>query len=289
MLLRLDQISLAFGAKPLLDRVSLQVEERERVCIVGRNGEGKSSLLKVAQGQTVPDDGRCWVRPGAKLSMLVQDLDESTDATVGDVVMAGRCVNRAIQNSVDPDFEVPEYRVHALLSRLKLDPSWSFASLSGGWRRRVLLARALACEPDILLLDEPTNHLDIEAIEWLESTMLDFKGALLFVSHDRYFVNRLATRIAELDRGQLSLWPGNYDEYLKRKALQLENEAKEIAEFEKKWSAEEVWIRKGVEARRTRNEGRVRALEKCAKKDVSGELVQVQPRLSYLRPSDQAK
>lgn len=262
MLLRLDQISLAFGAKPLLDRVSLQVEERERVCIVGRNGEGKSSLLKVAQGQTSPDDGRCWVRPGAKLSMLVQDLDETTDASVGDVVMAGRCLNQVIENSVNSDFEVPEYRVHALLSRLKLDPGWSFASLSGGWRRRVLLARALACEPDILLLDEPTNHLDIEAIEWLESTMLDFKGALLFVSHDRYFVNRLATRIAELDRGQLSLWPGNYDEYLKRKALQLENEAKEIAEFEKKWSAEEVWIRKGVEARRTRNEGRVRALEK---------------------------
>lgn len=262
MLLRLDHISLAFGEKPLLDQVSFQVTERERVCVVGRNGEGKSSLLKVVQGVISPDDGRCWLRPDAKLSMLVQDLDQSSDQTVGDIVMAGRSVDDRPHSRLDADFGVPEHRVQALLSKLQLNPSWSFASLSGGWRRRVLLARALACEPDILLLDEPTNHLDIEAIEWLESAMLDFKGALLFVSHDRYFVNRLATRIAELDRGRLSEWPGNYDEYLRRKTLQLANEAKEIAEFEKKWSAEEVWIRKGIEARRTRNEGRVRALEK---------------------------
>jgi ATP-binding cassette subfamily F protein uup len=262
VLLRLDHISLAFGEKPLLDQVSLQVTERERVCVVGRNGEGKSSLLKVVQGVISPDDGRCWLRPGAKLSMLVQDLDQSTDQTVGDIVMAGRSVDDRPHSRLDTDFGVPEHRVQALLSKLQLNPAWSFASLSGGWRRRVLLARALACEPDILLLDEPTNHLDIEAIEWLESAMLDFRGALLFVSHDRYFVNRLATRIAELDRGRLSEWPGNYDEYMRRKTLQLANEAKETAEFEKKWSAEEVWIRKGIEARRTRNEGRVRALEK---------------------------
>ena len=257
MLLRLDEISLAYGAKPLLEKASLLVGERERVCIVGRNGEGKSSLLRVAAGITAADEGQRWVRPGARLAMLVQDLDDSSAKTVGEVIFSA--VNA--EPGADDSLVIPQHRVDALLSKLKLDPSWVFDSLSGGWRRRVLLARALACEPDVLLLDEPTNHLDIEAIEWLENVMLDFRGALLFVSHDRYFVNRLATRIAELDRGRLTQWPGNYDEYQRRKALLLANEAKENAEFDRKWSAEEVWIRKGVEARRTRNEGRVRALE----------------------------
>lgn len=257
MLLRLDEISLAYGAKPLLDKACLLVGERERVCLVGRNGEGKSSLLRVAAGVTPADDGQRWIKPGARLAMLVQDLDDSSAKTVGEVVFSAV----EAESGRDDAEVVPSHRVHALLSKLKLDPAWIFDSLSGGWRRRVLLARALACEPDILLLDEPTNHLDIEAIEWLESVMLDFKGALLFVSHDRYFVNRLATRIAELDRGRLTQWPGNYDEYQQRKAQLLVNEAKENAEFDRKWSAEEVWIRKGVEARRTRNEGRVRALE----------------------------
>jgi len=257
VLLRLDDVSLAYGAKPLLDKASLLVGERERVCVVGRNGEGKSSLLRVAAGLIPADDGQRWVRPGARLAMLDQDLETSFGHTVEDVVFSAV----QLKPEDDPALAVPTHRVQALLSKLKLDPSWTVDELSGGWRRRVLLARTLACEPDVLLLDEPTNHLDIEAIEWLETVMLGFKGALLFVSHDRYFVNRLATRIAELDRGRLTEWPGNYDEYQQRKALQLVNEAKEMAEFDRKWSAEEVWIRKGVEARRTRNEGRVRALE----------------------------
>lgn len=252
MLLRLDDVSLAFGSRPLLDRISLQVEEGERVCLIGRNGEGKSSLLRLAAALATPDDGEVWIRPGAHVARLAQDLDDVTDATVRHIVAAG--VRSGIE-SWDID-----HRIETVCSRLGLDPEVSFASLSGGWRRRALLSRALVAEPDLLLLDEPTNHLDVAAIEWLEEVMTDFRGALLFVSHDRAFVNRLATRIVELDRGNLSSWPGNYDDYVVRKNLQLEIEAKANADFDKKLAQEEVWIRKGVEARRTRNEGRVREL-----------------------------
>jgi ATP-binding cassette subfamily F protein uup len=253
VLLRFDDVSLAFGSRPLLDHVSLLVDEGERVCLVGRNGEGKSSLLRLVAGLTTPDDGSVWSRPGARIAMLAQDLDAVADTRVRDIVEGELPADAGELWETTP-------RVDAVMSRLGLDGKAQFASLSGGWRRRALLGRALVGDPDVLLLDEPTNHLDIAAIEWLEGAMLSFRGALLFVSHDRAFVNRLATRVVELDRGHLSSWPGNYDDFVARKTLQLENEAKANAEFDRKLAEEEVWIRKGVEARRTRNEGRVRAL-----------------------------
>lgn len=254
MLLRFDDVSLAFGSRPLLDRVSLLVDQGERVCLVGRNGEGKSSLLRLVAGLATPDDGTVWIKPSAHVALLAQDLDAVADASVRDVVAGGLPATAGESWEIAP-------RIDNVMSRLGLDGEARYADLSGGWRRRALLGRALVSEPDILLLDEPTNHLDIEAIEWLESTMIGFRGALLFVSHDRAFVNRLATRVVELDRGRLSSWPGNYDDFVVKKSLQLDIEAKANAEFDRKLAQEEVWIRKGVEARRTRNEGRVRALK----------------------------
>jgi ABC transport system ATP-binding/permease protein len=255
MLLRLDQVSLAFGARPLLDAASLQVEAGERVCIVGRNGEGKSSLLRLLTGTTSPDEGSVWLRPGARVALLAQDIAEVGGGSVRDIVAAAA-------TAAAPDSEEWQrtQRVNEVLSRLDLDGSADYPELSGGWRRRALLARALVVEPDVLLLDEPTNHLDIETIEWLEELLLGFAGALLCVSHDRAFINRVATRIVELDRGALTSWNGNYDAYARQKAEQLAVEAQHAALFDKKLAQEEAWIRQGVEARRTRNEGRVRAL-----------------------------
>ncbi|MFM1886883.1 MAG: hypothetical protein RL026_2040 [Pseudomonadota bacterium] len=285
--LRLDDVSLAYGSRPLLDHASLQVEPGERVCIVGRNGEGKSSLMRLACGEALPDAGQVWVRPGARRAHLPQDIVDVAGHSVREVVAGGlpevarlladfhATAARYASSHDDADGERlgrlqsaldaadgwrVDQRVATVLSHLSLDGGQPYESLSGGWRRRALLGRALVCEPDLLLLDEPTNHLDIEAIEWLEELLLGFGGALLFVSHDRRFVNRLATRVVDLDRGRLGSWPGNYDLYAQRKAEQLENEARENALFDKRLAQEEVWIRKGVEARRTRNEGRVRAL-----------------------------
>ena len=252
---RLDKVSLSFGLKPLLDHVDLQIRKGERVCLLGRNGEGKSSLLQLITRAIVPDNGEVWVRPGVKVASLAQEVSEASDQSVLDVVMGG-----AASGGSDGDWQA-ELQVDQVISRLELDRDASMSALSGGWRRRVMLGRALVSDPDLLLLDEPTNHLDIDAITWLEDMMVDFGGALLFISHDRAFVRRLATRIVELDRGQLRVWPGNYDEYVQQKRAALEVEAKHAALFDKKLAQEEVWIRKGVEARRTRNEGRVRALE----------------------------
>ncbi len=285
--LRLDGVSLAYGSRPLLEQASLQVEPGERVCIVGRNGEGKSSLMRLVTGEALPDSGIVWLRPGARRAHLPQDIVKVSGETVREVVAGGlpevarlladyhATSDRYAQTFTDADgvrlgklqekidaaqgWQV-EQRIDTVLSHLGLDGSVLYSALSGGWRRRALLGSALVCQPELLLLDEPTNHLDIEAIEWLEQFLLEFNGALLFVSHDRRFVNTLATRIIDLDRGHLSSWPGNYDSYAQRKAEQLANEAKENALFDKKLAQEEVWIRKGVEARRTRNEGRVRAL-----------------------------
>jgi ATP-binding cassette subfamily F protein uup len=253
-ILRLDDVSLAFGSRPLLEHASLQVEPGERVCIVGRNGEGKSSLMKLASRVLLPDSGEVWVRPGARLAVLEQDIVAVPDATVEAVVSAGLDGIEGIES-----WEIPT-RVATVLSRLNLDGEARYEQLSGGWRRRALLARALVVEPELLLLDEPTNHLDIPAIEWLEELLNAFRGALLFVSHDRRFVDRVATRIVDLDRGRLSSWPGNFSTYAEKKAAQLADEARANALFDKRLAQEEVWIRKGVEARRTRNEGRVRAL-----------------------------
>jgi ABC transport system ATP-binding/permease protein len=252
---RLDKVSLSFGLKPLLDNVALQIRKGERVCLLGRNGEGKSSLLQLITRQIAPDSGEVWVRPGARVASLAQDVSPASDSTVHDVVMSG-----AQKGGADGDWQA-ELQVDQVISRLQLDRDAVMSALSGGWRRRVMLGRALVAMPDLLLLDEPTNHLDIEAITWLEDMMVEFDGALLFISHDRSFVRRLATRIVELDRGQLRVWPGNYDDYVLQKRAALEVEATHAALFDKKLAQEEVWIRKGVEARRTRNEGRVRALK----------------------------
>jgi ABC transport system ATP-binding/permease protein len=254
-ILRLDNVSLAFGSRPLLAHASLQLEPGERVCILGRNGEGKSSLLRLVSHSQAPDAGDVWLRPGTRLAMLEQDIVAVAEATVSEVVSG----SVAAHGHVD-SWDIP-IRVAKVLSRLGLDGAARYEDLSGGWRRRTLLGRALAVQPELLLLDEPTNHLDIPAIEWLETLLCEFRGALLFVSHDRRFVDRVATRIVDLDRGQLTSWSGNYDAYAAKKAAQLANEANANALFDKRLAQEEVWIRKGVEARRTRNEGRVRALQ----------------------------
>jgi ATP-binding cassette subfamily F protein uup len=256
---RLDKVCLSFGLKPLLDNAALQIRRGERVCLLGRNGEGKSSLMQLITRSIVPDSGEVWVRPGAKVATLAQEVSPASDTTVLDIVMGG--VHMA---GMDGDWEA-ELQVDQVIARLQLDRDAPMSSLSGGWRRRVMLGRALVSAPDLLLLDEPTNHLDIEAITWLEELMLEFDGALLFISHDRAFVRRLATRIVELDRGQLRGWPGSFDNYVQLKAAALEDEAKHAALFDKKLAQEEVWIRKGVQARRTRNEGRVRALKELRK------------------------
>jgi ATP-binding cassette subfamily F protein uup len=253
---RLDKVSLSFGLKPLLDHADLQIRRGERVCLLGRNGEGKSSLLQLITRQIIPDAGEVWVRPGVRVASLAQEVSPASDALVRDVVMSGFGSPAA----ADGDWQA-ELQADQVISRLQLDAGAAMGELSGGWRRRVMLGRALVAEPDLLLLDEPTNHLDIDAITWLEEMMQEFDGALLFISHDRAFVRRLATRIVELDRGQLRVWPGNYDDYVVQKQAALEVEAKHAALFDKKLAQEEVWIRQGVEARRTRNEGRVRALK----------------------------
>jgi ATP-binding cassette subfamily F protein uup len=254
-ILRLDKVSLSFGLKPLLDHADLQIRRGERVCLLGRNGEGKSSLLQLVTRQILPDSGEVWVRPGVRVATLAQEVSAASEERVRDVVLAG--IDPA---SGEEDWQA-QLQVDQVMDRLELPEDAPMSSLSGGWRRRAMLGRALVSNPDLLLLDEPTNHLDIAAITWLESMMLDFQGALFFISHDRAFVRRLATKIVELDRGQLRVWPGSYDNYVVLKQAALESEAKQAALFDKKLAQEEVWIRRGVEARRTRNEGRVRALK----------------------------
>jgi ATP-binding cassette subfamily F protein uup len=278
---RLDKVSLSFGLKPLLDNASLQVRRGERVCLLGRNGEGKSSLMQLITRAIVPDSGDVWVRPGAKVAGLAQEVSQASEQTVFDVVMGG-----ASQDHIDSGWQA-EMQVDQVIARLELDRDAPMSALSGGWRRRVMLGRALVSEPDLLLLDEPTNHLDIDAITWLEDMMMDFEGALLFISHDRAFVRRLATRIVELDRGQLRVWPGSYDNYVVLKQAALETEAKHAALFDKKLAQEEVWIRRGVEARRTRNEGRVRALEqlRIQHRDRRDRIGQVDVRVQEAGPS----
>jgi ATP-binding cassette subfamily F protein uup len=254
-LVSLDRVSIAFGHLPLLASAALQIDARERVAIIGRNGTGKSTLLKIVSGELTPDAGDVWRQPALKIARLEQDVPLSSDRAVFDVVADGHT------HHLDEDEAwLRDHHVDLVLSRLELPPDAIVDTLSGGWRRRVLMARALVGQPDVLLLDEPTNHLDIDAIAWLEEFLADYPGAVLFVTHDRAFLQRLATRIVELDRGQLTSWPGDYASYLRRKEEALANEAAAQERFDKKLAEEEAWLRQGIKARRTRNEGRVRAL-----------------------------
>ena len=254
-LLHLRNIQLENGDNRLFDGIDLQIEAGERLCLVGRNGAGKSTLMKLLTHEVQADDGELVHSPDLKIARLQQDVPHGSQARVFDIVAEGL-------TSLHPeDAWQVQWKVETVLSRLALDAETPFDSLSGGWKRRALLARALVSEPDLLLLDEPTNHLDIPAIEWLEEFLLGFKGTLLFVSHDRTFVQKLATRIIELDRGKLSSWQGTFQQYQERKQAALDAEAQQAALFDKRLADEEVWIRQGVKARRTRNEGRVRRLE----------------------------
>src|SRR5439155_3016599 len=248
-LVALDRVSIAYGHLPLLDGVSMQIDPRERVSMIGRNGTGKSTLLKIISGEAAADAGTVWRQPGLRVARLEQDVPLSSNRSVFDVVAEGHT------HHLDVDEEwLREHHVDLVLSRLQLPADAIVDTLSGGWRRRVLLARALVGQPDLLLLDEPTNHLDIDAITWLETFLVDFAGAVVFVTHDRAFLQRLATRIVELDRGLLTSWPGDYATYLKRKEEALASEAAEQERFDKKLAGEEAWLRQGVKARRTRNE-----------------------------------
>ncbi|MEQ9400617.1 MAG: ATP-binding cassette domain-containing protein [Longimicrobiales bacterium] len=253
-LISCQNLHIAFGGRPLLDDASLQVERGERIGLVGRNGEGKSTLLKIVAGHLEPDDGVVARDAGVRVAYLPQDVPADLRGTVADVLEGG------VAAGTDP-----HHAVQRLGSILQLDPDARFADLSGGQKRRVLLGRALAAEPDVLLLDEPTNHLDIDSIEWLEGFLQRWSGSLLFVTHDRAFLERLATRIVELDRGALTSWACDYPTYLARKDELLAAEERRWALHDRKLAAEEAWIRQGIKARRTRNEGRVRALERLRK------------------------
>ncbi len=259
-LLSLRDVSIAFGGPNLLHKAQFSLARGERVCLIGRNGEGKSTLFKLIAGELKPDSGEIIRQQGLRMATLVQEVPQAwTEGTVGDLVAGGLQQFPDLAGQLE-DWEI-QTRVAKITTRLELDPEQAFASLSGGRKRRVLLARALVSEPDILLLDEPTNHLDIRSISWIEQFLLGWNGTLLFITHDRSFLATLATRIVELDRGQLRSYPGNYATYLDTKAAQLAAEAHQNAVFDKKLAEEEVWIRQGIKARRTRNEGRVRALK----------------------------
>lgn len=299
-----ERVSLAYGHHPLLDKVDLQLPEGERICLVGRNGAGKSSLLRLINGDALPDEGRIIRSDGLRIASLNQEVPPADERSVFEVVAEGlgevsallKQYHRVIHEySVSHDDALGrelsrlqealdaadgwrlDQRVETVLTRLDLPGDSLFGSLSGGYRRRVMLARALVSEPDLLLLDEPTNHLDIESIAWLEEFLLEFSGTVLFITHDRAFLKRLATSIMELDRGNITVWPGDYANYLEKREERLTVEAQHNALFDKKLAQEEVWIRQGIKARRTRNEGRVRALvalrrERSERRELQGKV-----------------
>ncbi|TNG95194.1 ABC transporter ATP-binding protein [Pasteurellaceae bacterium USgator11] len=301
-LLNLTQAYLSFSDHPLLDHADLHIEAGERVCLVGRNGAGKSTLMKILAGETALDDGRLQLESGVVVSRLEQDPPRHIEDNVFDYVAEGIAdladllkqyhhlsheltVNYSdalMQQLAEVQHELDhangwqvESRIQDVLRRLDLNPDTLLSALSGGWQRKAALARALVSNPTILLLDEPTNHLDIEAIDWLEAFLLEFSGSIIFISHDRSFIRKMATRIVDLDRGKLVSYPGNYDLYLTTKEENLRVEELQNELFDKKLAQEEVWIRQGIKARRTRNEGRVRALkalreERRQRRDVLG-------------------
>ncbi|MDE2258475.1 MAG: ATP-binding cassette domain-containing protein, partial [Xanthomonadaceae bacterium] len=280
-LIQLQRLDHSVGGPLLLEHVDLAIEANERVCIVGRNGEGKSTLLRLLGGEIKPDDGEVRVQNGVRIARLAQEVPQDTTGSVFDVVAQGLgdlgallaqyhhllgnhdlAALGAVQAQIEAQHGWDlDRRVSHVLERLELPADTDFAALSGGMKRRVLLAQALVRAPDVLLLDEPTNHLDIKAIAWLEEFLRSANFALVFVTHDRSFLRALATRIVEIDRGQVSSWPGDYANYLRRREERLHAQRQANALFDKKLAQEEVWIRQGIKARRTRNEGRVRALK----------------------------
>ena len=287
-LVTLQDIYLSYGQPPLIDHINLVIERGERVCLIGRNGAGKSTLLKILTGQITADDGVLKRASGVKIAQLEQSVPEDAQGSVFDVITQGlgtegelakRYHHLILELGNNPsdqtmrDLEECQseldrvngwdinQRVESIITKMDLDADVDISSLSGCYKRRVLLARALVCDPDLLLLDEPTNHLDIDAIQWVEQFLLKWEGSLLFISHDRRFMDNLATRFIEIDRGQLTEFNCNYATYLQRKEEILEIEDRQNALFDKRLSQEEIWIRQGIKARRTRNEGRVRALE----------------------------
>ena len=288
-IIRLENLSLAYGLKPLLDRVNLSIEATDKLCLLGKNGEGKSSLMSLLTKAAEPDSGAIIFEKSIKVGFLPQSLPAADERSVFDVVAEGLAevgvllqgYHSLLQKMNHGELSTTETdRLHALQDQIERVDGWTFQSkisqmlkrfgidedtqmkaLSGGWRRRVLLAKALINEPDILLLDEPTNHLDINTIKWLESRLKEYRGAVLFVSHDRAFIKVLASGIIELDRGNITAFNGSYEDYLIEKQKLLEDEERQSKLFDKRLSEEEVWIRQGIKARRTRNEGRVRALK----------------------------
>ena len=285
-LLRFDQVSLEFGEQKILTEANFSIEQGERVCLIGRNGAGKSTTLKLINGEIEFDKGDITKKEHLVISQLAQDLPEAMNQLVSDVVRSGlteietliREYQRQSELTLDKqglkDLEALharidardgwhfEQRVETTITELNLPADKMMNELSGGWRRRVALAKALVQKPDLLLLDEPTNHLDIATIRWLEDRIYVYPGAVMFITHDRAFLQRIATRIVEIDRGHLSSWPGDYDNFLRRKEKALEDEEVANSKFDKKLEQEEVWVRQGIKARRTRNEGRSRALVK---------------------------
>ncbi len=260
-------LGIFFGERPLLDGAGLQIEPGERIGLVGRNGEGKSTLLSILAGLSDPEEGEITRAPGLLVGHLPQHVPTGLTGSVEEVVRSG----------MPAGSRIPPHRIGRLCSLLELDEASEFSSLSGGQRRKALFARAVVGEPDLLLLDEPTNHLDLESIQWMEDFLFRFTGSLLFVTHDRAFLQRLATRILELDRGRLSSWACDYPTFLERRDAVLVQEEREWARFDKKLAKEEEWIRQGIKARRTRNEGRVRALERlraqrAARRDRPGQV-----------------
>ncbi|MEE2636825.1 MAG: ATP-binding cassette domain-containing protein, partial [Acidobacteriota bacterium] len=283
-----EGISIAYGREPLVEDGTLRVDRGERVCVLGPNGSGKSTLLRILSGAIQPDRGEVHRRSGVRMAALVQDVPLSSTRPVFDVVSDGigelgalvaayhhtavelshetsprqlEQLGRLQQTLEEHDGWRLEQRVEQVVNRLGLSADAIVDTLSGGWRRRVLLAQALVAEPDVLLLDEPTNHLDIATIRWLETLVTSYTGAVIVVTHDRHFLQRIATRIVEIDRGRISSWPGDYANYLRRREERLADERGRQEKQDKTLVAEEAWLRKGVKARRTRNEGRVKALE----------------------------
>lgn len=302
ILVTLDNVSLAYGLDHLLDKSKFQIASGERVCLIGRNGAGKSSFLKIMDGSLPPDSGNIFRKPHLRLSRLEQELPQHITGTIYEYVAEGLAetgkllaeyhalTHRLAHSHTDNDLLQLEtlqqaidakngwqfeQDINTVLMRLSLDPDQLVSELSGGWQRRAALAKALVAKPELLLLDEPTNHLDIDAIRWLEDQLTSWDVGLLFITHDRALLRRLATRIIELDRGNLTSWPGDYENFLRRKEEMLHAESMQNADFDKKLAQEEKWIRQGIKARRTRNEGRVRALEQMryernARREIQG-------------------